>query len=98
MQQAIQSISLFLGAVEKNKRFDIIICGGGAAGLLLANALSNETAFKHLHIAIIEKEEKNTNDRTWCFWEEGEGKWDEIYLTPGEKHSLKQKDIAPNLT
>ena len=55
MQQAIQSISLFLGAVEKNKRFDIIICGGGAAGLLLANALSNETAFKHLHIAIIEK-------------------------------------------
>ena len=101
MQQAIQSISLFLGAVEKNKRFDIIICGGGAAGLLLANALSNETAFKHLHIAIIEKEEKNTNDRTWCFWEEGEGKWDEIVSNSWGKALFKAKgyrtefDLAP---
>ena len=91
MQQAIQSISLFLGAVEKNKRFDIIICGGGAAGLLLANALSNETAFKHLHIAIIEKDEKNTNDRTWCFWEEGEGKWDEIVSNSWGKALFKAK-------
>lgn len=101
MQQAIQSISLFLVRVEKNKRFDIIICGGGAAGLLLANALSNETAFQHLHIAIIEKEKKNTNDRTWCFWEEGEGKWDEIVSNSWGKALFKAKgyrsefDLAP---
>jgi lycopene beta-cyclase len=101
MEQAIQTISLFLVLVEKNKFFDVVICGGGAAGLLLANALSNDTAFHHLRIALIEKEKKNTNDRTWCFWEEGAGKWDEIVSNTWEKAVFKadgfhsEFDLAP---
>lgn len=74
----IQFISLFLDAVEKVLHYDIIICGGGASGLLLAHALVQDSAFDSLTIAIIEKESKNTNDRTWSFWEKGDGKWDDI--------------------
>ena len=65
-------------ALKNKKHFDIIICGGGAAGLLLAHGLINSDAFDHLSIALIEKEQKNQNDRTWCFWEEGKGTWDHL--------------------
>lgn len=65
-------------ALKNKKHFDIIICGGGAAGLLLAHGLINNDAFDHLSIALIEKEQKNQNDRTWCFWEEGKGTWDHL--------------------
>ena len=65
-------------ALKNIKHFDIIICGGGAAGLLLAHGLVNNTAFDHLSIALIEKDQKNQNDRTWCFWEEGKGSWDHL--------------------
>ena len=40
--------------------------------------MSKEAFFDNLQIAIIEKEEKKENDRTWCFWENGESQWDEI--------------------
>ena len=64
----IQPNSLFLIALKNKKHFDIIICGGGAAGLLLAHGLIQNNAFDHLSIVLIEKERKNQNDRTWCFF------------------------------
>ena len=54
---SIQCNSLFLDAVENDNRVDIIICGGGASGLLLANGLVQDPAFDHLKILLIEKEE-----------------------------------------
>ena len=65
-------------ALKNEKTFDIIICGGGASGLLLAHGLIKDPAFDQLSIALIEKEKKELNDRTWCFWEEGEGQWDHL--------------------
>ena len=62
---------------EKNF-YDIIICGGGITGLLLAKKLTDDIYFKNHKIALIEKEEKNKNDRTISFWEEGKGEWDSI--------------------
>lgn len=48
-------------------QYDILIAGGGCAGLSLALHLVNRYGTK-LSIGIIEAEEKNKNDRTWCFW------------------------------
>ena len=62
---------------EKNL-YDIIICGGGITGLLLAKKLTDDNYFKNHKIALIEKEDKNKNDRTISFWEEGKGEWDNI--------------------
>lgn len=39
-------------------------------------ALSGQFADKHILLA--DPDGKNTNDRTWCFWEEGSGVWDSI--------------------
>jgi len=60
------------------QNFDYIIIGGGLAGLQLALSLSEDPFFKDMQIAIIDPSAKNTNDKTWCFWEQGPGKWDSI--------------------
>jgi lycopene beta-cyclase len=58
--------------------YDYIIIGGGASGLLLADALGSDPFFKDKRIALFEKERKKENDRTWCFWESGSGPFDDI--------------------
>lgn len=59
-------------------KFDIGIVGGGVSGLHLALALVNDVHFKKYKIALFEKAPKTKNDKTWSFWEEGKGNWDEL--------------------
>ena len=58
--------------------FDYLIIGGGLAGLQLALAFSEDKFFSDKKIGIIEPSAKNANDKTWCFWEKGRGKWESI--------------------
>ncbi|MEO1263526.1 MAG: lycopene cyclase family protein [Bacteroidota bacterium] len=58
--------------------YDIAIIGAGAAGLQLALALGTDRFFADKKILLLEKDEKNQNDRTWSFWEKGNGQWDEL--------------------
>lgn len=62
--------------MDKKDHFDYIICGGGASGLMLAQALGKDLYFENKKILILEKDSKKSNDRTWCFWEEKESVWD----------------------
>ena len=50
-----------------NNKYDYIICGGGASGLLLSNALISDSFFDDKKILIIEKEAKVENDKTLGF-------------------------------
>jgi len=59
-------------------QYDYIITGSGASGLMLAYRMANDSFFDNSSILIIDKEKKNFDDRTWCFWENGEGEWDEL--------------------
>ena len=88
--------------MENNRSdFDYIILGAGASGLLLADALGRDDFFREKRILLLDKDAKNTNDRTWCFWEMGDGDfdfivgkvWDRIYFG-GQKRS-KEFSIAP---
>ncbi|SHI31412.1 lycopene beta-cyclase [Mesonia phycicola] len=58
--------------------FDYIIIGNGLAGLQLALAFNRDAYFKIKKIALLDKNLKNTNDKTWCFWEKNKGNWDHI--------------------
>ncbi len=60
------------------KNFDFIIVGGGASGLLLADAMGADPFFRDMRIAVFEKERDKGNDRTWCFWENGSGNFDSL--------------------
>jgi len=81
--------------------YDYIIIGAGAAGLLLADALGRDNFFSDKSILLVDKDAKQTNDRTWCFWEKGTGefdtllhkKWDTIYF--GGVSYKEQISIAP---
>lgn len=48
-------------------RYDYIIAGGGCAGLSLAYYLSQST-LAGCSVLIVDRDEKVSNDRTWCFW------------------------------
>ncbi len=58
--------------------FDFAIVGAGAAGLHLALKMANDVFFQNKKILILEKDEKTSNDRTWCFWESGKSQWDQL--------------------
>lgn len=81
--------------------YDYIIIGAGASGLLLADAMLNDSFFNDKKILLLDKDPKNRNDRTWCFWEEGDGqfeaivhkRWNTIHFQ-GED-VLKRTDISP---
>jgi len=59
-------------------QYDYIITGSGASGLMLAYRMANDSFFDNSSILIIDKEKKNFDDRTWCFWENGKGEWDDL--------------------
>ncbi|MEO0312267.1 MAG: hypothetical protein RIQ89_1924 [Bacteroidota bacterium] len=61
-----------------NQHFDIAITGGGAAGLSLAMHLIHAGLDKKWKVVIIDKDSKESNDRTWCFWEKEKGLFDAI--------------------
>lgn len=62
----------------KNKVYDIILAGGGAAGLSLALHISRCPELQHLNVLLIDKDRKESNDRTWCFWTDKTDWYDEI--------------------
>jgi len=58
--------------------FDFAIIGTGAAGLHLALAMQQDAYFDNKKILLIDRSNKDVNDKTWCFWERGKGNWDKI--------------------
>ncbi|QNE41389.1 lycopene cyclase [Hymenobacter sp. NBH84] len=48
--------------------FDYMLVGGGAAGLSLAYAITQEPRLSGKRVLLIEPEAKDQNDRTWSFW------------------------------
>lgn len=66
------------------KKFDIIIAGAGLAGLTLACELARRPAFLGKKIGLIDRSEKQLNDRTWCSW-----------ATSAELATLLQTGVKP---
>lgn len=53
---------------------DYIIAGAGCAGLSLALMLKR-SSLKFQRVILIDAEQKNKNDRTWCFWTKERNAW-----------------------
>ncbi|MEH6658686.1 lycopene cyclase family protein [Leeuwenhoekiella marinoflava] len=73
--------------------YDYIILGAGLSGLMLAKALVSDPYFKDKSILILDKSEKNTNDRTWCFWSENTQDWDAIISKKWESILFKGENV-----
>lgn len=64
----------------QNEKYDYIIAGSGCAGLSLLYRILKNPNLKSKKILVIDKEQKNTNDRTWCFWENKAGLFESIVM------------------
>ncbi len=68
--------------------YDYIITGAGCAGLSLLYRMIQHPFFIDKQILVIDQSPKNNNDRTWCFWEQQAGVFEEIV-----HHRWKQIDF-----
>lgn len=59
-------------------QYDYIIAGAGCAGLSLLMHMLEHPALRHKKILLIDKSAKTANDRTWCFWESGQGHFEPL--------------------
>jgi lycopene beta-cyclase len=59
-------------------KYNIIIIGAGCSGLSLLVRLIESGKFADKKILLLDREFKNKNDRTWCFWEKGKGYFETI--------------------
>lgn len=58
--------------------YDYLIAGAGAAGLSLLYSLLKDPELSKAKILVIDKDTKQQNDRTWCFWEKETGYFESI--------------------
>ena len=72
--------------------YGYIIVGGGASGLMMAYRMSNDAFFDDKSILILDKEKKNTNDRTWCYWATENDEWNELVRTSW-KHIIFKSEL-----
>jgi len=83
--------------------FDICITGAGCAGLSLLVRILAAPSLQHKRILLVDKGLKIVNDRTWCYWEKGEGffekivhrKWSKLWFHDDDQSRLM--DTAPYL-
>ena len=77
--------------------YDYIITGAGLAGLSLLMRMMQHPFFDTAQILVIDAAQKNTNDRTWCFWEKESDifepivikKWDHVsFIAPSYRNEL----------
>jgi lycopene beta-cyclase len=60
------------------EKYDIIICGAGLAGLSLAYRGYASDVWQNKRVLVIDKSKKDSNDRTWSFWEKSPGFFEKI--------------------
>ena len=80
-------------SVKEQKIYDYIISGAGCAGLSLLLRLFQEPELQHVEILIIDVEDKDSNDHTWCYWEDGYGFFDHLTHKTWDKLIFKTPDM-----
>ena len=77
-----------------DEKFDYIICGGGATGLLLSHSLISDSFFNNKSVLIIEKESKIENDKTFSFWDNQISILDKLVYKSWEKAEFKDSEFT----
>lgn len=72
--------------------YDFIFAGGGLAGLSLAYRIS-QSDLRDSSMLIIDRDAKNRNDRTWCFWTNHPTGFDEIVYRSWDRLRLASENF-----
>jgi lycopene beta-cyclase len=79
------------------KHYDYIIAGAGCAGLSLLMRMMEDPFFCNKQILVIDQAKKNSNDRTWCFWEKETGLFESIVHHQWQHVNFYTKDFFAKL-
>jgi lycopene beta-cyclase len=74
--------------------YDYIITGSGCAGLSLLYRILKDPVLRTKKILVIDKTEKKTNDRTWCYWEKGKGLFEPIVTHEWKELEFLTSDLT----
>ena len=69
--------------------YKYIVTGAGAAGLSLIYKIIKSGLLNKDRLLIIDKDDKASNDRTFCFWETEESDWEDIVFRSWNKAEFK---------
>ena len=83
------------------KHYDYIIAGAGLSGLTLAYKIKHSPKLKDKSILLVDRDKKQKNDRTWCFWSKEDELFEDIVfkkwtnITFASRKFEKSFDINP---
>ncbi|MBC8033647.1 MAG: lycopene cyclase [Chitinophagaceae bacterium] len=87
--------------MNASHKYDYIIAGAGCAGLSLLVRLIASGRFADKRILLLDNKSASGNEKTWCFWEETRGYFEELVhkewdtISFKSKHFVKEYNIAP---
>lgn len=82
--------------MDMTQHYDFIMAGGGAAGLSLAYQLATGP-LRGSTILVIDRDAKQTNDRTWCYWSARPGLFDSIAYRTWDQIQFTSPGLAVRL-
>lgn len=77
-----------------DEQYDFIIAGAGCAGLSLLYRILLDTQLQQKSILVIDKQPKDKNDRTWCYWEQDEGVFEPVVIRSWDKIAVYSESTA----
>jgi len=79
------------------KHYHYIFAGAGLAGLLTVYRMATSGAFNHKSILLIDPDTKQANDRTWCFWQQGDTAWENIVYRKWDTAVFANENFSADL-
>lgn len=76
----------------RSKHYDYIFLGAGCASLSIIMRMIKSDHFNQKKILLVDKELKTKNDRTWCFWENTPGFFEEVVYHKWDELLFKSND------
>jgi lycopene beta-cyclase len=59
-------------------KYDYIFAGAGLATLMILDKMIDASLLESKKVLLLEPNDKNDNDRTWCFWDDKSGDFDDL--------------------
>jgi lycopene beta-cyclase len=74
--------------------YDFIFSGAGAAGMSLLMRMLHSGKFSDKTFLLVDRDRKEHNDRTWCFWEKDTGFFDPVVFRKWNKVWFHSPDFS----
>lgn len=79
------------------KQYDYIFTGSGLSALMTVYKMILSKKFQTKRILLLDENAKQTNDRTWCFWDQKESLWEPSVSKKWNSVVFANSDFTKNL-